>query len=406
MSAEKPINWPIEDPRDGRGFHFKYEKRQIPDSSLNWPIEDPLDGRGFRFAREENSIPPDYIKRNQSFWRKAQRGIFSRPAELGMSATFLHRRIVETFNLENAQESILVWSTLFDKPKTPSSEFVYAERFPSNIKEEDRQYWTAGMVNITEFATNYATREFFKKNADLPIARSIAEVYGELADMATYKIMIGGTYYRMHAIEEQAVLSGKDFKAAIFKALFQHDFNPINSIISDTSGYSGCSNIDELAIQIGKNRFRKPDLGKWLGKLEIGNKDGKIKSNLKNSITSLAAGGVYRNPGVTEISGAIPSLFYLETGAVSGLELSSILKNPHFSHILSSFQFDSLFALATSKELMASLAPIFLIYPFIAVHESIHSYSSNKEFMGLLPARIVRREKTPGLIALEPARRA
>lgn len=372
---------------------------------LNWPIEDVRDGRGFRLPHEESSIPQDYIARNQSFWRKAKRGIASRPLELGPISGFLHSRIVKTFGLKDAEKPILTWSVIFDKPGTPSSEFVYAERYPDHIKEEDRQNWATGMVRLTEYATNYAAKEFFLKNADFPIARSISEVYGKIADYLTYHLLIGGTFARMGMVEEQAVLNGKDYKEALFKALFQHDFGQINELIADTRDYSDCSNIDDMAIQIGEKRFKKPDLGKWLDKLEVNEGNGRIKANVKNAAISVAAGGVYRNPGVTEISGAIPGLIYLETLGFTLLEVyENILNNPKLIPLLTSSRLDSLLALATSEQIIESLAPIALIYPFIAVHEYLHNYSSNKEFMGLIPARIIRKEKTPALARLEPER--
>src|SRR3972149_10524513 len=145
-----------------------------------------------------------YTQANQEFWRKANRGIFSRPLELPRTASALHERMVKTFNLEEAELPILTWSVLFDRPKTPSSIYIYAERIPEEIGQEDAQNYSTGIVRITEYATNYAMREFIRRNMDLPLLRDLGSAYGRLADLVTYEIFLNGTYRRMAQIESLA----------------------------------------------------------------------------------------------------------------------------------------------------------------------------------------------------------
>lgn len=42
------------------------------------------------------------------------------------------------------------------------------------------------------------------------------------------------------------------------------------------------------------------------------------------------------------------------------------------------------------------------LMPFVAVHESIHHYSSNADYMGLIPAKLVHKKTTPLKNQLEP----
>ncbi len=154
-------------------------------------------------------IPEDYVKANQKHFRNAKRGIVSRPYELPKLRDSLHERITKTFGLEDAQKPVVVWSGLFDNPKTPSSEFVYAERYPEDIKEEDRQNFAAGITRITEYATNFAAGEFLKRNLSLPLVKQAAKVYGMFSEALTYGLLYSGTYREMRRVRKSAQKRGE-----------------------------------------------------------------------------------------------------------------------------------------------------------------------------------------------------
>lgn len=342
----------------------------------------------------ESEIPQDYIKQNQNHWRKARRGLFSKPLELSQTGDFLHDKITKTFGLEDAQKPILIWSVVFDRPKTPSSKFIYEERYPEEINDEDKTNFSIGMARITEYATNYAAKDFFVKNVDIPILREFSKAYGRFADLATYEILINGTYRRMSIIESVANENGKSYKEALFTGLFKHDLEPINELVSDTKEFSGWSSINDIAIEIGKKRFKKPDIGKFFDKLEINKNDGRLKANLKNGTTSVLAGGVFRNSGVTEISGGIPAFILLETSVISIAHLGEhVIQNPNLLFTAGSI---------AAETVVLSLGPVVAITPFIGVHENLHSYSSDETHLGFIPANIIEKELTPSLARLEP----
>jgi hypothetical protein len=339
---------------------------------------------------EQNKV----IAENQKFWRKAKRGLFSRPLELPHTANIIHERIVKTFNLdEDSPTPILTWSLLFDRAKTPSSTYTYKERFPEKVADEDKLDYSVGIARITEYATNRATRIFIEKNLDAPLLKELGTAYARITDLLTYEILLNGTYRRMAGVESTAEQNGKDFNHAIEEALFRHDFTPINELIKDTEEFSGWSDIEDLAIEIGKKKFKKPDLAKWLDKLEIEHNDNKIKAGVKSTVTSVAAGGVFRSPGITEVSGGMIGLVMGETCLFLAANLADdFIKNPT---LLNSFS--GLIA----QDLALAVAPVIAITPAIAIHELIHAHSSNEEFYGLIPATQIKKETIPYLARLE-----
>lgn len=323
--------------------------------------------------------PQDYIDQNKGFWTRAKRGVLSRPHELIIPAGFLHERMMKTFDIDSdIKQPKMVWSTVFDKPKTPNSEFVYAERYPDEIAEEDKTDFHRGIVRITEYATNFATREFLRRNAT-----PLADIYGAIADQATYGLLYNGTFRRMKAVELVAQDNRKDYKGAVLKGLFQHDFDPINELIADTQEYSGWANINDLAIDISKSRFKKPDLGQILDKIEIETTDGPKTATLKNCAVSVLAGGVFRVPGVIEISAGIIPVAFAETALIYAA-------NQRIE--------PALFA----QNLATITLPLLSITPFATMHEMIHYYSANKEYMGFIPAKLIHKEVTPHFSRLEP----
>lgn len=331
----------------------------------------------------ERPIPSDYIPINQEHWRNAKRSNISRPLEMSHTADFLHQRIIDTFNLPSSDKPILTLSIVFDKPETPSSLFAYEERFPEDIQEEERENFSVGVGRITEYATNVATVDFINKNINLPLVNLASAAYAKFGDLVTYGMLFGGTYREMSRIKHQAGEMGKDFRGALYEGLFRHNTEPINELIADTEEFSGVSNLNDLAIKLGRKRFRKPDIGKWLGKLEIEKSDSPIKANLKNCAVSVLAGGVFRSPGVTEVSAGIIPIFFLETLAIYA----------------ANGQFD---ALLLAENLAVVTVTGLAINPFASLHEMIHGYSSSQDYMGFIPAKLIEKETTPYFTRLEP----
>ena len=330
----------------------------------------------------EQPLPSNYIEQNQEHWRNANRGIFSRPLELPRTGKFLHERIVRTFGLEHIQEPIVTWSAIFDKPKSPSSAYVYAERFPEGVAKEDKHDFSVGIGRITEYATNIATKDFIDRNTDILVVNAAARAYAAFGDLATYGIMLAGTYREMARIEYMAEQNGEDFRQALYRGLFQHDTAPLNELIANTKEFSGCSDINELAIKLGKKRFKRPDIGKWLDKLEVERTDGSVKAGIKNCAVSVLAGGVFRSPGIIEVSGGFLPLFFAETLAIYGL-------NGRMDIGL------------LAQNLAVIAATGIIINPFATVHEMIHSYSASEDYMGFIPAELIKKEVTPYFTRLE-----
>lgn len=315
----------------------------------------------------EREIPKNYIEKNKSFWKKANRSMVSKPHELIIPANLLHSKMLKTFDIQGVEQPIMVWSAVFDKPKTPSSEYVYAEKYPDDIKEEDKEDFHRGIVRITEYATNFATREFLKRNFT-----PVSDIYGAVADQMTYGFLYNGTYRRMKAVEIEADRNGKDYKGALLKGLFNHDLGPINELISDTKDYSGWNNINDLAIEVSKKRFKKPDLGKVLNKLEIEKTDSEKVAILKNCAVSVLAGGVFRVPGVIEVSAGMIPVAFAETAIIYAA--NQRLGDP-----------------IIAQNLATITLPILSITPFVTMHEIIHYYSATEDHMGFIPAQLINK---------------
>lgn len=325
-----------------------------------------------------------YTKANQESFRKAKRRNVSRPHELSPIGDYLHQRVTNAFDLEDAQKPIVVWSVLFDKPNTPSSKFVYAERYPEDVEEKDKANFSSGITRITEYATNYATREFFERNINSSIGRVLARGYGMFAEPLTYGLLYRGTYKEMGKVKKSADSQGKDYKEALLQGLFEHDHDPLNNIIKDAK-IPNVENLNQLATRIGERKFKKPDIGKILNKLEIERTDSETVANLKNCAVSVLAAGVFRTPGVIEISAGIATI--------------PVIENMGFAAIAIANDIDPL-PLAGSAFLgtVAGLS----VTPFASIHEVIHHYSASEQYMGFIPARLIEKNVTPYLTRLEP----
>jgi len=338
------------------------------------------------------AIPLNYIEDNQEFWHNVDRKRFAKtkPLPLKNISRVLHKHIVSTFNLSDAKEQDLFVSVLFDKPKSPTSKYVYEYRLPEDVKKEDRKDFFIGIERITEYSTNYITREFFRRQEKTAIGKLAISAFTELSDLLSYKILLAGTYMTMYQIEYIANQNGKDYKQAITDALFKHDFNPINELIADTKEMSGLSNINELAVHIGKKRLKKPDLSKWFTKLEIKKTDNETRATVKNCLLSVLAGGVYRNPGITEISAGAATFLILET---VGVYLASMGANITSEEVIK----------LLGVNLATVITSVMGIYTFVPVHETFHGNSSNEEYLGLIPATLVADKKSPSMSSLEEA---
>lgn len=344
----------------------------------------------------------DHINANQTTWRQAKRGLISRPHELPQIGNLLHRRITRTFGLDEAKKPLLVWSVVYDNPQTPNSEYVYERRYPEGIEDTDKKDYVVGIERINEYATNYATKEFIRSNADFPVGKQAVTAYGAIADLLTYGVLLNGTYQVMRDLEIMANHQGLDYKTALLDGLFNHDFQSMNGIIQAASEYTGLHNLTELATEIGRRRFKKPDLGKWLGKLDTNKSDGPAKAAIKNCLISVAAGGVFRTPGVVEMSaGMIPfaaatnfvaSDLYVDYNAVVNMKQPGLILNPEIPIKLAPL-------VAESTLPMILVAGSLL--PFIAIHESIHHYSGSQDYLGFIPVSLIEKRITPAKAKLE-----
>ena len=335
-----PIRWPEEDITDGRGwFYPNREEGELP--PIRWHEEDITDGRGWFYPKLKIQPQP--------------------------------------------KKPTFTFSVVYSKTKKPSSEFGYEQTYPEGIAEGDREDFAFGIERITEYATNFATREFFRRNLDIPGFRKIAEAYGLVEDFLTYRVLLHGTYRDMGEIQKVAKHNGKDFKGAIIDyTLFQQDTESLDRLIKDTKSLE-CSNINDLAIRIGNNRLRTPDLTKILRKLELKPTDSEKKANLKNCIMSVLSGGVYRNPGITEVSGGILTFLTLETLVVYLLSMGEKLLTRENIDLL-------------ALNLATASIPVTLTTIFAIVHEAIHHYSSDQRHLGgIIPAEIRAKRQTPGM---------
>lgn len=347
-------------------------------------------------------IPGDYIQRNKEHWRNAKRGIGSRPFELPRTESMFHNAMQRTFReygLNGTIKPIFTFAVASDNPKTASSAYAHKERFLVEVAKEDRQDFLIGMIRINEYATNYAAREFLIQNLNLPGLREAAKVYAGLSNLSTYGILLRGTFTRMRELEIMANHNNMDYKHALLTALFQHDSTELNAIIALGSEYTGYSNINELAIEIGRKRYKKPDFGKWFDKLDASRSDGKIKTKIKNGVLSTAALGVFRNPGIIEIHGAIIPASPIIAGVGTFALVESLVLAEYNINALMHPEHIMLILEQISSEIPKPAAAIagvaLLVAPFVIAHEAIHHYSADEHHMGLTPTEVIKKEVTP-----------
>lgn len=372
------------------------------EKKLHWPEDDPLIGEGYYYPHKAE-VPSHYIKRSKDYWRNAKRGWFSKVMELPRSGPAIHKRIEKALDLPHKDAPITTWSVLLDRQKNPISEFTYEIRYPEEItKAEDRKAWLTGITRLTEYATNYMTMEFLVKDATSPPGRILATAYAVFGNLLTYRIMLGGTFARMEMVEEQARANRKDYPKALKSALFEHDFTQINELIADTEEASGLRDINEMAMRIGHERHKTPDLEKWMGKLELNQTDKWLKGKLKNLVTSLAVGGVSRTPGVIELSAGPTGLLYAIPLSVAVSEIARLVSSdPEITSLLTDPAVSIKIIDAIARTIAASIAPAIALHVFTQSHENIHDISSNEKWAGIIPANVIRKETNPQLAAPE-----
>ena len=418
-----------------------FEQPSQVNNEFHWPEEDITEGSGYRLLGSNEDLQ-DYAEEsenNQAYWRTRRRGLVTRVIELNHTGSLLHRRLLKSFgfrdydgkpvlNSNNTDslhwpeedpddgrgwsiptkrqpkrviKPILTASVVFDRPKDgTSSKSVFAEDKPDYIPDEYYQDWSIGMQRITEYGTNKATTHFIQKHMDFPVGRGIARLFTTFSDIASYRILIHGTYARMGKIERLARAHGRNYKEALHVGLFERNLDPINKIIKRTESDTGrWRDIDELALEIGRTRFRTPDLSTIFNKVETVADEKGPKVHAKNFAASCLAGGVYRNPGVTEVSLGGMSLLMAEPIIVNA---AYILTHTELIKALTNVNTAEQFVSALGYLIATGIIPYTLVLPYIAIHENLHHYSADRNGLGFINARLIKKETIPGLVNLEP----
>lgn len=311
------------------------------------------------------------VTENQMLWREATHSSI-RSYEMPRLSYTIEGKMKKVFSdyiAPSYPRLLIAWSFLLDTPSHTLPYYRLIARYPEHIRQEDRQDYAAGMYHLNEWATNYATRHYIETASTNPITQPMRKAYAAYGDTIVGRVNTLYTYRAMREAKRAASASGVNFDHAVFTALFQHDFTALNGLIAATPTLEA-ANHDELALVVGHHSAKTFDPTKEIFRhFSPKPTDSTIMKTLKNTADSLLTGGQFAQPGIVEVVVAAP-IGLSTIGALEGT-ISGDVKG-----------------MATSAAIASSIATV--TYPFVLIHESVHGYSANAEYIGLLPRQIVQ----------------
>lgn len=316
------------------------------------------------------------ILTSQDHWRSHRRGIkiISQPVELPPVVTGWIDQGLKTFFQSYIEQDrprmIISWSILTDD--TPTS-LLYDQVLPKGLEglEGKEQAYYRGIHDLNEWATQLATRDYFNhltKGAGIatPLLK-VLEIIRNVPLFTSPSSVKAGDL--MKEVQNRSGSSPEQFRDSVYMALFRHRFEALNRLVK-ASDMFGCQDLHELAVLLGESKTGRSYFKKFIDWQISGDLPGKrMVERLKRSF--FIAGNM-TDDGVVGIYNGI---FALPCIIVA---INRIL-----------FDETPLDNLITNSLLYLSMTGV--ITPRTAIHETIHGYSTSKNFLGLI--RIKRQSR-------------
>lgn len=219
-----------------------------------------------------------------------------------------------------------------------------------------------GITHFNEQATDIATRYWLSHASKYPLFHQLGEFYSNFCYTVSQRILYQNASRLMKRLRSEALSHQQSFDQALFLALFQHDFQEVNAIAS-SANIDGCQTVDQLALSLGK-RLPMHHPSRLSGNLAIEENDSNLKKLSKRIMRTMVLGGYYDHPlGVINIVVSQPAAILI--GGMATFAPADLLRGISSSVIGS--------AVASS------------ILGYSLPHEAIHFYSSNSNYVGLIP---------------------
>lgn len=317
-----------------------------------------------------DKISPDFhdiLRQSQQAWRDVSRGNISRPQEIPKIASFLDKSAKQVFGeyLDPGRPlPIVAWSVLRDEPRAKADRPKITCRYPAEIQTW-REAYLVGIRQLNEWGTDFAAQHWLS-SASNPILKSIGGIYAKTCIKVGQEIVYPDAYRLMERIR---LSSGdfRDFKTAVFAALFKHDFSSLNEFVAKSKIVEGCNTLDNLALYLGTTTLQKNDV-QGLRNISSVFADRLSPSISKGRILfSLLSGGQWSQPGVIEIIVAQPVSM-----AAVGSFATAALTNPLFGA-----------KIGIAGGLLGGIPLCFNL-----IHETVHDYQTDEKFAGFVPVTI------------------
>lgn len=307
----------------------------------------------------------DFVTQSQESWRNLKRGIISRPQEIPSLSNVLDRTIKKVFSeyiVATRPPTLVAWSVLKDEPLEPMGR-QFKRRRPEEITEPDEDNYYIGIHQLNEWGTDFAVRYWLSHSPKHSVLQKIGEIYVDISINSGHKIAYKQAYELMEQVQTSAKQRGQNFEDAVFKALFQHDFSDINMVVSQEK-IADCQTINQLALHLGKSlpKNNTTQILRSLDTLDTQKKDSELKRLSKRIILSMLIGGGQSQPGIVEIVAAQPTT----TGGIAASFAAP--------DILTGIAAGTLVGAITSTP-----------YGYVLLHETVHDYQTDREFIGFIP---------------------
>ncbi len=312
----------------------------------------------------------DFIRTGQKTWKEYKRGVLSRPQEIPQLAGAFDKQVKKTFPEYISKDHptpIVSWSVLIDSPNNRDEHFESHLRYPTEVvNDEDKKAYIKGISQINEWLTDQASLYMFSHLHRNSIFRKIDKAYALTVVEMGQRFVYSTAYKQMDEIKQYAISHVINFDEVALRAYFLHDFERLNSLISQAGIDNGeVKNLDQLAVFLGKKVSRNSFTEIMNKHLSTKETDSSFNRTVKRLAASCLIGGMSSHPGVIEIVASEPLLL----AAVSAFPAASV------SMLLAHIATGALNGVIV-KELTAGYA---------LVHEGMHSYSFNDKYHGVIP---------------------
>lgn len=299
------------------------------------------------------------IKYNQEVFRGKRQG--HEMPKLSQSIETKMKSVFSNYLDEDRPRVLVAWEALaeYSRDRKDYHKYLYKTE---EIKPEDKKPYMAGIYQLNEWATNYATRQYFTSDTNKGFVGKLRSLYGKIGNFGAARF--GGrdlidafrTVGKMRKVERTAKKLGVNFSDAVFESLFSHNDAKMNALIAQTESVKA-SNLTELAINIGKRRNQQAD--------EV-SQDASSAHVVPSNETPKPANKLVR--GINRVGTSVGLL-----GHVSEPGIARLLLAPN-------------------------TLTGFVITKFVSVHEAVHAYSQAEDRTGLIPIHLLPSERIEKMV--------